>query len=281
MYGFALWLIWTFFEEISNSITKRQSKKYDIFQLWLVISFFALIFYIAYALIKVVVFGKNIYVNPDSFLFLWIRLILEILQSYFTVVAIKKVDRSTYSMLRILTIPGLLIIDFLLWYSFSFYSILWLIVLMLCFVVIWLNNNKINFSWWKYVVFISLNAVITLSLFKYSITIYGNSVEFDQIVVVFWILLFYLFFTIKYKLSLLNLLKDRIFLLQWISMGIATVLISFSYLFLNASLATAIKRGWEVFWSIIFWYKFFGEKNIIFKLFVALWLFTWLLLCAF
>ncbi len=261
MYGLILWLIWTFFEESKNSITKKQSKKYNIFQIWLIISFFSLLFFMLYSLIKVFVFNKEIYINPNSYFLLIIRILFEILQSYFTIIAIKKADRSTFSIIRIITIPLLVVVDFLIWYDFSILSLIWLIILISTFIFITLYKNKINFFGWKYVLFTAINAVITISLFKYSITIYWNSVEFDQFVILFFILLFYLYFIIKNKYTIPNIFKDKLFLIQWLAMWIATILISFSYLFLNASIATAIKRWGEMFWSILFGYKIFWEKK--------------------
>jgi len=231
-----------------------------------------------YSIIKVCLFNKQIYINQDSFLLLAIRVVSEILQSYFTILAIKNADRSTFSFIRTLTIPLLLIIDLIIGYKFSFISIIGLWILIISFFIIFLLKNKINFKWWKYVLFTAINWAFTISLFKYSITFYWNSVEFDQIVVFSSVMFFYLYYLLKYKYKIPNIFKDKLFLFQGISMGVAMVLISFSYLFLNSSIATAIKRWWEIFWSIIFWYKIFNEKNILFKFFIAIFIFIWLIL---
>ena len=278
MLWFILWLVGTFFEESTNSITKKQTLKYNIYQVWIIISFFSLVFFLIYAIIKILFLDKEIYINSNSYLLLAIRVCFEILQSYFTIIAINKSDRSTFSIIRIITIPLLIISDLILWYHFSILSLVWLWILLIAFVIIWFSKNKINFNWWKYALFTAINAVITISLFKYSITIYWNSVEFDQFVVILSILIFYAFFLIKNKSKIPNIFKDKLFLIQWVSMWISTILISFSYLFLNASIATAIKRWWEMFWSILFWYRIFGEKNLKFKLIMAIIIFIWLVL---
>lgn len=280
MYWFLLAFLGTFFEEATNTITKKQSLKYNIIQVWIIISFFSLIFFFLWGVIKILIFHKHIYVNPHGLFLLWVRIFFEILQSYFTIIAIKKADRSTFALIRILTIPLLVIVDIILWYSFSFLSVLGLVIILLIFIIISLSKNKINFTWWWYVLFTTINAVITLSLFKYSISVYGDSVEFDQFIVIFCITLFYLTLLFKNKYKIPNVFKDRLFLLQWVSMWIATVLLSFSYLFFNASIATAIKRGGEMFWSILYWYKVFNEKNIKYKLLIAFFLFIWIVLAS-
>ena len=81
MFWVLLWFFWSFCDEITNSIIKKQEEKYNIIQIWLITIFFSLIFFILYALFKVYFFNKQIIYNPDWFLFLWIRVILEILQS--------------------------------------------------------------------------------------------------------------------------------------------------------------------------------------------------------
>lgn len=86
-----------------------------------------------------------------------------------------------------------------------------------------------------------------MSLFKYSITVYWNSVEFDQIVVLSSLFLFYLVLLIKNKYKIPNIINDKSLLLQWITNWLSPIFFSFSYLFLNASIAAAIKRWWEMF----------------------------------
>ena len=81
MFWVILWFTWSFLDEITNTIIKKQKLKYNIIQIWFITLFFALLFFILYAAIKTIVFSWTIHVNPESYLFLFIRVILEIFQS--------------------------------------------------------------------------------------------------------------------------------------------------------------------------------------------------------
>lgn len=149
---------------------------------------------------------------------------------------------------------------------------------MLSFIVFNSKIKTIDFKWWYFALFTAINAVFTISLFKYSITTYWNSIEVDQFLMLFWILLFFIVYNYKkHKTCALKLIvKEKQFLTQWITIWLASLVISYSYLYLNASEATAIKRAWEVFWAIIVWTLFFNEKNVIKKLLFALFIIIWL-----
>jgi hypothetical protein len=53
-------------------------------------------------------------------------------------------------------------------------------------------------------------------------------------------------------------------------------MLSYVYLYLNASEATAVKRVWEMFWAIIAWAMFFEEKKVIKKLCFATCIMIWI-----
>lgn len=214
----------------------------------------------------------NIVFNHDSIPLLGVRAVLEILQAYFTLLAIKHCDRSTFSILRIITIPLLVMADILLWYHFSIYSFIWIGIILLSFLVGHTKTKTINWTWWYFALFTAVNAVVTLSLFKYSLTNYQNSIEVDQFFISFSILLFFLIYDFKKhaKCGLLLIIKEKQFLLQGIMIGLSSLLISYTYLYFNASEASSINRAGAMFWSIIAWAVFFQEKNTIKKLFFAL-----------
>lgn len=274
-----LWLIWTFFEEINNSITKNKSKKHHYLKLWVITTLFWSLIFIISAIYKYIFTNIELYFNPESIPLLTIRLFLEILQSYITIVAIKNCDRSTFSIIRILTIPLLVIADIILWYNFSYFSIIWISIILLSFILFNLNLKTIDFKWWYYALFTAVNAVLTISLFKYSITNYWNSIEIDQFIMLFWILCFFIIYNYKKNKSCAVKLitQEKSFIIQWIAIWLASLTISYSYLYLNASEATAIKRAWEMFWAILAWTIFFNEENIITKLLFALCIIVWLI----
>jgi drug/metabolite transporter (DMT)-like permease len=272
MIGLVLWIIWTFFEELNNSLLKEKSKKYHYVTVWVIMSCFSLLVFIVMWLYKHYSGDLELVFNTASIPLLIVRLIFEVLQSYFTLLAIKQCDRSTFSILRVLTIPLLVIADIVLWYQFTSYSLIWIAIILLSF--IWFNTNHRTINWkgWYFALFTAINAVITLSLFKYSITNYGNSLEIDQWIMALWTVIFFIWYNLKKekKIGLYLLKKEKIFWIQWILMAITSIILSYSYLYLNASEATAVKRAWEMFWSVLAGFVFFQETNFIKKILFAL-----------
>lgn len=275
-----LWIIWTFFEEINSSINKHKSQKHHFLKMWVITTFFWMIVFLLSWLYKYYFTQINLNFNFDSIFLLFIRLIFEILQTYFTMQAIQKADRTTFSTIRILTIPLLIIVDIILGYNFTFYSFIWMWIILLAFIIFNFRWKIINFKWWQYVLFTAINAVFTISIFKYSITHYWNSVEIDQFFILSWILLFFIIYNYKKNKScaLKLIIQEKQFLFQWIAIWLASLILSYSYLYLNASEATMIKRAWEMFWSIIAWYLFFKESHIYKKLILAFFILLWLII---
>jgi drug/metabolite transporter (DMT)-like permease len=272
MIGLVLWIIWTFFEELNNSLLKEKSKKYHYVTVWVIMSCFSLLVFIVMWLYKTYSGDLELIFNTASIPLLIVRLIFEVLQSYFTLLAIKQCDRSTFSILRVLTIPLLVIADVVLWYQFTSYSLIWIGIILFSF--IWFNSNHRTINWkgWYFALFTAINAVITLSLFKYSITHYGNSLEIDQWIMALWTVIFFIWYNLKKerKIGLYLLKKEKIFWIQWILMALTSIILSYSYLYLNASEATAVKRAWEMFWSVLAGFVFFQETNFIKKILFAL-----------
>ena len=272
MIGLVLWIIWTFFEELNNSLLKEKSKKYHYVTVWVIMSCFSLLVFIVMWLYKTYSVDLELIFNTASIPLLIVRLIFEVLQSYFTLLAIKQCDRSTFSILRVLTIPLLVIADVVLWYQFTSYSLIWIGIILFSF--IWFNTNHRTINWkgWYFALFTAINSVITLSLFKYSITHYGNSLEIDQWIMALWTVIFFIWYNLKKerKIGLYLLKKEKIFWIQWILMALTSIILSYSYLYLNASEATAVKRAWEMFWSVLAGFVFFQETNFIKKILFAL-----------
>jgi hypothetical protein len=280
MIWLVLWIIWTFFEELNNSLLKEKSKKYHYVTVWVIMSCFSLLVFVSMWLYKYYSWDLELIFNSASIPLLFVRLIFEILQSYFTLIAIKQCDRSTFSILRVLTIPLLVIADILLWYQFTAYSLIWIWIILFSF--IWFNtkHKTINWKWWYFALFTAINAVITLSLFKYSITNYWNSLEIDQWIMALWTVIFFIWYNLRKekKIGLYLLKKEKIFWIQWILMAITSIVLSYSYLYLNASEATAVKRAWEMFWSVLAGFVFFQETHLWKKILFALCIIIWLII---
>lgn len=284
MIGIILGFFGTLLFEINNVLLKDRTKKYHVITLWVVTTFLSMSIFFLTWLYKYFFSDISLYFNPESIWLLALRAFLEILQSLFTIIALKHCDRSTFSILRILTIPLLVLADILLWYNFSIYSYIWIGIILFSFIFFNTNHKTLNWKWWYYALFISINAVFTLSLFKYSITHYWNSLEIDQFIMWFSTLIFFIvynYFFHEKKLWFHLFKKEKIFVFQWILIWIWAVAISYTYQYLNASEATALKRAWEMIWAIWSWFMFFWEKNlkkkIAFWICILIWLFVMIL----
>lgn len=279
LFWLLLGIIGTFFEEINNSITKHKTQTHHFLKLGVISSFFWMSIFFLSWLYKYYFTDITLHFHLESIPLLWVRLIFEILQSYFTILAIQKCDRTTFSVIRIITIPLLVIVDIFLWYQFTQFSLIGMWIIFISFLIFNIQGTTINFKWWYFVLFTAVNAVLTISLFKYSLSHYGNSVEVDQGIIGTWILFFFIGYNYyKNKCCALKLIqKEKQFLLQWLVIWLSSLILSYSYVYLNASEATMIKRAGEMFWSIFAGCLFFHEKNLVKKLLLALCIVIWLI----
>jgi len=265
MFGVILISIGTFFEEVSDSIGKikvnnAQESPYTMAFLSV---FWGFIFFVLISLIKNSTFIFN-FASLPTFL---IRAVLEIIQSYVSVLAVIKADRTTYSFLRTLTIPLLLLVDFILGYKIGFLPMIGIITIIVALIIAF-SNHGIKRKGIGFVIFSAVNAVITISLFKYDIT-HFNSVVAEQLLISLILLISFLSFSlIKAKENPFIFLTKPIFFLQSISVGVGGVIESFGYNFGAASIMTAAKRSSAIFWSILSGKAYFKEKNILFKFLV-------------
>ncbi len=262
MIGLLLITASTFFQEIGASIGKKEVEdhKESIYTMGFLSLAVGTLFFL------LIVFLKNEFIfSLASLPTLGVRIVLEIAQAHMTMLAIAYADRSTTGFLRIGTIPLLLATDIFLGYTINFAQIIGisLIAVALIFLLI---NHGIRKKGIGYIIFTTINAVITLSLFKYNITNF-NSVEAEQSIVMSVLIIYFLimaFFIAKE--NPIKFLKKPIFIGQSFSEGIGAVLGSFAYLFAPASIITTAKRSLSVLWSIVAGKVYFHEKHLIIKL---------------
>lgn len=209
-----------------------------------------------------------------------LRAFLEILQAHMTMNALVKTDRSTYAFVRNLTIPLLLIVDLIVGFTIGFNQWLGIGIIALVFGII-LYFHVLSFKGIGYALFTAVNAVATISLFKYNIT-YFNSVEADQIVI-YSILIIYFFFAAKFlgKENPLKFLKHKLFLGQGAFHGLAAIFASFAISFGNPGIAITAGRTSAVLAGIISGRNYFQEKKFGAKIFVAIILTIGIVLLAF
>lgn len=193
------------------------------------------------------------------------RLILDIIQAHFTLKALLETDRSTFGFLRTVTIPLLLIADITLGYTLGTRQIAGVLLIGLALILLFLNHGINKRGMWL-VIFTAVNAVLTISLYKYNIT-HFNSVEAELLISMIVLLTY--FFCMAVFIARDNPFKQllhRAFFTQFLLGGIGYIVLSFSYLFAPASVITAGKRALGVLWAVVSGHAYFHEKHLLVKL---------------
>lgn len=267
MIGVILVSIGTFFAEISDSIGKNKvihHKESPFIMAFLTLFWGTILFTL------ISIFKNNGFIFKSASLPTFsIKVILEIIQVYVSVLAIIKADRSTFSFVRTITIPLLLLVDIVLGYKIGFLSVIGVLVIMTSLLLLFLNKG-IKKKGIGLVIFSAVNAVITISLFKYNIT-HFNSIAAEQLMSHLILLIFFSFLAmVKTKKNPFVFLKKPIFSLQSAAMGLGGVIVSFGYNYGAASIMTAASRSSSIFWALLSGKVYFKEKNIVLKLTIFL-----------
>ncbi len=198
------------------------------------------------------------------------KMVLEIFQIEVSLRAIVRADRSTFAFFRLITIPLLLATDIFLGYALSQAQVLGTIIVFVSLFVL-ISQKEVNKKGVFLIILSSINAVVTISLFKYNIT-HFNSLIAEQLITIL-LLIAYLVFKIKSQnhRNLLSTIASPRFQLQAILNGLASPIGSYAYTFSPASIITTFQRAADVFWSIISGNIYFKEHGIVKKLtFLAL-----------
>lgn len=265
MVGVLLVFVGSFFVEIFDSMGKTKVNNHEESRSTMAFLslFWATIFFFLIAIFK-----------EGSFVFQWaswptllLRIILDVIQVYVTVLAITKADRTTYGFVRIITIPLLLLVDIVLGYEMTSWAIAGIFIVTAGLLSLSLNKGikKVGIGW---VIFSAVNAVATISLFKYNIT-HFNSVVADQLIVyVFMLIIFTFLDIVRDKENPFKFLTKPRFLLQSMAVGIGGIIDSFAYNYGAASVITAAKRVASIFWSVVSGGLYFKEEKIVFKIII-------------
>lgn len=249
------------FSEIGTSLGKYEvsQKKESLYALGFLSTLWSAVFLFIFGITN----GELIF-SYASLPFFLMRAVIEIILLFVTLNAITSADRTTFSFLRIITIPLLLVVDIALGYNFSLNQIIGISIIVIALIFLFLNHGLSRKG--KFLSLISsILAVATIALYKYNITHY-NSVEAEQILM-HLIILVALIVAAKVRVNenLFSYLTNRTFLIQSISSGIAGAILSFAYIFAQASIVTAAKRSFEILLALLFGRKYFHEKHIIIK----------------
>ncbi|MFA5998304.1 MAG: hypothetical protein WC814_02875 [Candidatus Paceibacterota bacterium] len=268
MFGIVLTAGAAFVEEISVSVGKWETArgKESVLSLGFLSYFWTTLFLLAFAfLIPKDFFAPGF---PSGFVFSTAslptflpRVGLEILQALAGAYAIVRADRSTSGFLHTITIPLLLATDVALSYSVSLPQIAGMSLIIASLILIFINHGIRREGAWL-VVFTAVNAVATISLFKYDVTNF-NSVEAEQGIVCFVLVIFFFIMALaRAKENPLRLLAHPIFFTQSFLMGVGSSVMGFAYFFGTASVIAAAKRALNIFFAMISGNLYFHEKKL-------------------
>ena len=263
MIAFFLLFIANSFVEIGTTIGKDQTQKrqHSIYTMGFLNLLWSTVFFLFFAFFV----RQGFFFSLASLPTFIPRVILEIVQAHFTVLAIKHASRSTFSFIRVLTIPLLLIVDLILGYRLNPHQILGIVIIAVALILL-LVRRSLKTKGIFFVLFTAVNAVITLSLYKYDIT-HFNSVEAEQSLALSVVTAYFMIMALLVaKENPLRFLAKPIFLTQSLLNGAGDVIISFSYLFAPASVITTIKRSISVLFSVMSGHFYFGEKYLMLKI---------------
>jgi len=197
---------------------------------------------------------------------------------YFYVKAVEIADRSLVAIFSVAILPALMVADYFMWYHLDLFQILW--ILWIISVLIYSSfSSALNLTWLKYVLLSQFFWFISIVSFKILITHY-SSVYAQMSINALIVVVIYIFLLIK------TLWKDAIFevvkkdyLLVGAFYGIWSLLAGLAFLFWPATIVTAFKRVWAMFWWVIFGKIVFHEinfwkklANVMILLFLIFWM---------
>lgn len=241
-----------------KSIAKRTESLYAF-------GFLGFFWVAIFMLASVIFFEVDFYLSAASLPTLITRIVIECALVYISAKAIAMADRSTAGFLHMITIPLLLLVDIFLGYGVTMMQVAGIALLFVGIGALFLRSKK-SMRGAKYLVAMSLIAVVTTSLYKYNIT-HFNSVAAEQLVVVTCIMLFFSFLAkLHGKSQPARLLLKPATGFQSLASGLGFAVESFAFLIAPPSIVIAFKRGFALLWSIVFGHKWFHEHKLALKL---------------
>lgn len=252
-----------FFAEISTSIGKYEveHKRESFYAFGFLNAFWATVFLIAIALMR----GEFVF-SMASLPTFALRVVLESILMFVSLKAVIVADRSTFSFIRVSTIPLLLGADLALGYAISTPQFAGIALILIALVILF-TGEGLGRTGKLWSLFSAVLAAATLTLYKYNIE-HFNSVEAEQALLHTIMFLVLLVAARWYtRESLFALLIRPPFLVQSLFSGIASVLLSYAYVFAPASIITTAKRVFEILGAITSGQMVFHEKNLAIKLF--------------
>ena len=264
MLGVLLAGISSVFDEIANSVGKK--KMSDGLESYYTFGFLTQ-FFSALFITAIGFFFADFRFSTDSLATFVPRAVIAILMLQLGVIAIAKAERGSFGFIRLATIPLLLGADLMLGYALTGMQILGIILIVApigAFFYFDVSKSKEMFL----VLLVAVLAAVDISLYKYDIS-HFNSVESEQAIISLIVALyFFLIATLIRKENPLAFLREKIYVVQAGSSGIASVVNSFAYLYAPASVITTAFRGFSVLFSILTGTFYFKEKRLILRIFL-------------
>jgi len=262
MFGIIIVFFSTFFDEIANSITKVKlsQKQISPYSIGVINCLAVAIFFIT-----INIFKGEFNFSLASLPTLSIRALLEIVLTLLVLRATEITDRSTFGFVRVVTMPLLLIVDFLLGYKISNWQLVGIsTIIFSLFIVFFYQGIKKQGAWLSLLT--GVMAVATITLYKYDITHY-NSVAAEQTIIYLISMTFFAgmaFF--KAKENPFAFLKQKIYIFQTLVNAISSLANSYAYAFAPASVILSAYRSSAVFWTVVSGKVYFKEKHLLIKL---------------
>ncbi|MBI5134466.1 MAG: hypothetical protein HZA81_03735 [Candidatus Taylorbacteria bacterium] len=262
MFGIALTALGSFLDETAASIGKWAvtHKKEP-----LMVMGFLNVFWVSAIFGAVALFKGEFAFAPAALPLFLTRSVFEIAQFHIGLLATVKSDRSALGFLMILTLPLLLAVDTVLGYEMTTLQLLGVATIVLSLALL-LVNHGISKKGLGYALFIAINPVITISMFKYSITHY-NTVEVEQSLM-FGVLAVYgaAMSYVMHRENPFKYLKNPLCLAHSLLRGVSGTMHSFAYVFAPASVITTAKRAASLFAAVVSGNVYFHEKHLVLKL---------------
>lgn len=268
MFGILLVSFATLVGEVGQKLSKDELKSHRethfglafLNGLWAISLLFCIVFFIPHESFLGQQFGQFTFDLQSLPTFL-IRFILEIGVMYFFIVGLEKATRATFSFVRMITIPLLLLTDIALGYAFSLLEVI-SIGLIVFTIALLLTSHTLRPEGLWYVFVGSVLSVATISLYQYNITHY-NSVAAEQLMMLFALEVYLFVATIwlTKKNPLRHLKRPRVFAHSFAA-GVQSILTSYAYLYAPATIIVTAKRTSAILWAVLSGHRFYKERNL-------------------
>lgn len=221
---------------------------------------------------SVLIFLALIFLEPSLFIFnrlslptFTARAILEVVLAQISITAIAAADRSTYSFIRLGTVPLLLAADVALGFQLRPAQLIGLLLLAVTLLLVFMSPS-VGKKGLGLAALTAVMAAVTITLYKYNIS-HFNSVLAEQLII-YLILLVYFFIRACSRdgRHFLKLLGRPLYLLQAGVHGLSGLAESFAYSLAPASVILTAKRSSAVMCALFSGSLYFKEQHILIKL---------------